>query len=73
MDAAKGDWLLMPGPAGGNDRIGKVKEVLAGGVAPLYRVEFEDGHEAVVLAGPSTYVRVRKPRVETVAPRPCYL
>ncbi|MEY9846996.1 DUF1918 domain-containing protein [Streptacidiphilus sp. MAP5-3] len=73
MQAAKGDWLLMHGPAGSNDRIAKVKEVLSGGAAPLYRVEYEDGHEAVVVASPATYIRVRKPRVVTVAPKSCYL
>ncbi|WP_263171767.1 DUF1918 domain-containing protein [Streptomyces sp. SCSIO ZS0520] len=60
MHATKGDELRVHGRVvGQQDKVAEIVEVLGSGGNPPYRVQFEDGHRAIMSPGPDSVVQHR--------------
>ncbi|MEU6508078.1 MULTISPECIES: DUF1918 domain-containing protein [unclassified Streptomyces] len=63
MRASKGDHLIQHGRVvGQHDQESEVVEVLGPEGNPPYRVQFQDGHQAILSPGPDCQVKHKEER-----------
>jgi len=58
MHATAGDQLVQHGrTVGQDDKVSEILQVMGGDETPIYRVRFEDGHEALIAPGSDCVIR----------------